>query len=79
MLKEMSKKWITVMLFLVAITNFCHAQKFCHHMKMNQEYYTQNTIDSRTDTFDVLHYTIDASFLNYKTNKKIEAQIIILE
>ncbi len=62
------------MLFLVAITNFCHAQKFCRHMKMNQEYHTQNTIDSRTDTFDVLHYTIDASFLNYKTNKKIEAQ-----
>lgn len=77
MLKEMSKKWITVMLFLVAITNFCHAQKFCHHMKMNQEYYTQNTIDSRTDTFDVLHYTIDASFLNYKTNKKIEAQTML--
>lgn len=63
--------------FLGLITNFCHAQKFCRHLKMNQVFQSQNTIDTRTDTFDVLHYSIDASFLNFRTDKKIEAQTIL--
>ena len=74
MLKEMSKKGMIGMLFLMMASSFCHAQKFCRHMKMNQEYATQNTIDSRADTFDVLHYRIDASFLNYTIDKRIDAQ-----
>ena len=74
MLKEMSKKGIIGMLFLMMASSFCHAQKFCRNMKMNQEYATQNTIDSRADTFDVLHYRIDASFLNYTIDKRIDAQ-----
>ncbi len=77
MLKKLSKKWIIVVPFLVLITNFCHAQKFCRHLKMNQVFQSQNTIDTRTDTFDVLHYSIDASFLNFRTDKKIEAQTIL--
>ena len=44
---------------------------------MNQVFQSQNTIDTRTDTFDVLHYSIDASFLNFRTDKKIEAQTIL--
>ena len=77
MLKKLSKKWIIVVPFLGLITNFCHAQKFCRHLKMNQVFQSQNTIDTRTDTFDVLHYSIDASFLNFRTDKKIEAQTIL--
>jgi aminopeptidase N len=77
MLKKLSKKWIIVLPFLGLITNFCHAQKFCRHLKMNQVFQSQNTIDTRTDTFDVLHYSIDASFLNFRTDKKIEAQTIL--
>ena len=74
MLKEMSKKGIIGMLFLMMASSFCYAQKFCRHMKMNQEYEAHNTIDSRADTFDVLHYTINASFLNYAIDKRIDAQ-----
>ena len=74
MLKEMSKKGIIGMLFLMMASSFCYAQKFCRHMKMNQEYEAHNTIDSRADTFDVLHYTINASFLNYSIDKRIDAQ-----
>ena len=77
MLKKLSKKWIIVVPFLGLITNFCHAQKFCRHLKMNQVFQSQNTIDTRTDTFDVLHYSIDASFLNFRTDKKIVAQTIL--
>ena len=77
MLKKLSKKWIIVVPFLGLITNLCHAQKFCRHLKMNQVFQSQNTIDTRTDTFDVLHYSIDASFLNFRTDKKIEAQTIL--
>ena len=77
MLKKLSKKWIIVVPFLGLITNFCHAQKFCRHLKMNQVFQSQNTIDTRTDTFDVLHYSIDASFLNFRIDKKIEAQTIL--
>lgn len=74
MLQEMSRRGIITMLFLMGVITFCHAQKFCNHLRMNQAFLTQNTIDNRTDTFDVLHYFIDASFLNYKKDKKIEAQ-----
>ncbi|MDG1045543.1 MAG: M1 family aminopeptidase [Bacteroidia bacterium] len=70
----MSKKGIIGMLFLMMASSFCYAQKFCRHMKMNQEYEAQNTIDSRADTFDVLHYRINASFLNYAIDKSIDAQ-----
>ena len=32
-----------------------------------------NTVDARADTFDVLSYEINASFLNYRVAKNIDA------
>ncbi|PCJ65536.1 MAG: hypothetical protein COA58_08990 [Bacteroidetes bacterium] len=49
------------------------AQKFCQHMRVQQQTAMQNTQDARNDTFDVLSYEINASFLNYETAKNIEA------
>ena len=36
------------------------AQKFCEHLRITEQSAVLNTIDARTDTFDVLSYEINA-------------------
>ena len=49
------------------------AQKFCSHYQSQKAQGTYAKSDTRTDTFDILHYTIGAQFIDYKTQKNIGA------
>ncbi|NNJ56654.1 MAG: hypothetical protein HKP14_10990, partial [Bacteroidia bacterium] len=51
----------------------CTAQKFCQHLRLAHQSATDNTIDLRADTFDVINYEINAAFLNYQIAKDIDA------
>lgn len=46
-------------------------------MRMEEQLTTTNSIDLRTDTFDILSYTINAAFLNYQTDQKIDASTVL--
>ena len=66
--------FLVVMLVCVKLAN---AQKFCSHCAIEHQTAAQNTIDLRADTFDVLQYTINASFLNYRVAKAIDANCVL--
>ncbi len=50
---------------------------FCQHLRMQEQSAQANTLDPRSDTFDVQSYTINAAFLNYQTQKAIDATTVI--
>lgn len=52
-------------------------QRFCQHLRMQEQSAQANTLDPRSDTFDVQSYTINAAFLNYQTQKAIDATTVI--
>ena len=54
-----------------------YGQRFCHHLQLEQAQVAEESIDERADTFDVLSYEINASFLQYQANKEIEATTVL--
>jgi hypothetical protein len=65
---------LVLLLSLLAIGSLnSTAQKFCKHLRLAQQTAMNNTVDLRADTFDVLNYEINAKFLDYQTNKDIDA------
>lgn len=59
------------------------AQKFCQELKSSKISSSQNTIDLRADTFDVIKYWINASFSDLPSGQTLYAtsvlQILLLE
>jgi aminopeptidase N len=53
------------------------AQRFCKHLRMQEQMAQANTLDPRSDTFDVQSYEINASFLDYQSLKAIDATTVI--
>lgn len=64
-------------LFIIFSTQKSTAQKFCQEMKRLESAHSQNTIDLRADTFDVVHYWINANFLNYRSDRKMTANTVL--
>lgn len=53
------------------------AQKFCQELKTQHLHASQNTIDLRTDTFDVLKYWINASFSGLPADHSLDATTVL--
>lgn len=68
---------VSILLCGLLISTVCSAQKFCEHLRIAQQSAMLNTVDSRSDTFDVLSYEINAAFLNYQLAKHIDANTVI--
>ncbi len=73
MYRILARKTVLLLSLLAIGSLNSTAQKFCQHMRLNHQMAMNNTVDLRADTFDVLDYTIDASFLNYQVDKSIDA------
>jgi hypothetical protein len=68
---------VSILLCGLLISTVCSAQKFCEHLRIAQQSAMLNTVDSRSDTFDVLSYEINAAFLNYQSAKHIDANTVL--
>ncbi|HBN03439.1 MAG TPA: hypothetical protein DD396_05285, partial [Bacteroidetes bacterium] len=68
---------VSILLCGVLISTVSSAQKFCEHMRIAEQSAMLYTLDSRTDTFDVLSYEINAAFLDYQLAKNIEANTVL--
>jgi hypothetical protein len=68
---------VSILLCGLLISMLSSAQKFCEHLRITEQSAVLNTIDARTDTFDVLSYEINAAFLNYQAAKHIDANTVL--
>ncbi len=69
----MDIRLVSIVSLILFGSQFSMAQRFCNHMRMQQQMAIDNTLDPRADTFDVISYEINASFLGYELQKKIDA------
>ena len=69
----MDIRLVSVVSLILFGSQFSMAQRFCNHMRMQQQTAINNTLDPRADTFDVISYEINASFLAYESQKGIDA------
>lgn len=74
---------VCILSLIVFGSQISTAQRFCKHLRIEQQTAMHNTLDPRADTFDVQSYEINASFLDYETQKAINAttllEIVLLE
>jgi hypothetical protein len=73
MYKIKRSRILVLVAFLVGWSATSYGQKFCKYLAHQSLAHKTETIDLRADTFDVLHYQIDAAFLNHTKDKTIDA------
>ncbi len=55
----------------------CTAQKICQHLHQSLSAMQSQKNDNRLDSFDVLHYHINADFLDYQSQRKIDGVAVL--
>ena len=73
----MNSRLVVIFSLMVCGTFKIAAQRFCQHMRVQEQLAQANTLDPRSDTFDVQSYEINAAFLNYQSQKAIDATAVI--
>lgn len=69
----MKMRLVWILSLILFGSQFSTAQRFCNHLRMQQQTAMNNTLDPRADTFDVISYEINAAFLSYETQRDIDA------